>query len=118
MSIGVVAFGVACRSGQRELLSIDQALGGFGDPTVMFIASLFVVSEALDSTGVTAWAGQLLIAGAGESRTRLALLMLTVAVLTALISVNGSVAALRRRDRRPPADVALAVPAAARVPRV
>jgi hypothetical protein len=38
----------------------------FGDPTVIFIASLFVVSEALDSTGVTAWAGQQLIAGAGR----------------------------------------------------
>ena len=33
---------------------------------VIFIASLFVVSEALDATGVTAWAGQQLIARAGE----------------------------------------------------
>ena len=62
---------------------------------MIFIASLFVVSEALDATGVTAWAGQQLIARAGESRTRLVvLMMLLVAVLTALISVNGSVAAL------------------------
>ena len=62
---------------------------------MIFIASLFVVSEALDATGVTAWAGQQLIAGAGASRTRLiALMMLTVAALTALISVNGSVAVL------------------------
>jgi hypothetical protein len=33
---------------------------------VIFIASLFVVSEALDATGVTAWAGRQLIARAGE----------------------------------------------------
>ena len=47
-------------------------------------------------TGVTAWAGQLLIRGAGEeSRTRLLVLTMSlVALLTALISVNGAVAAL------------------------
>ena len=62
---------------------------------MIFIASLFVVSEGLDATGVTAWAGQALIARAGQSRTRLlVLMMLLVAVLTALISVNGAVAAL------------------------
>ena len=75
---------------------MPQALGGFGDPAVIFIASLFVVSSGLEVTGVTAWAGQLLIQGAGEeSRTRLLLLtMILVALLTALISVNGAVAAL------------------------
>ena len=64
-------------------------------PDVLFIASLFVVSEGLDATGVTAWAGSQLIARAGESRARLVLLtMLLVAALTAVISVNGAVAAL------------------------
>jgi di/tricarboxylate transporter len=78
------------------VLSLPQALAGFGDPAVIFIATLFVVSAALESTGVTAWAGQLLIAKAGaESRTRLLLLTMgLVALLTALISVNGAVAAL------------------------
>ncbi len=95
LPIGVVAFGVALSLWATGVLDLDQALGGFGDPTVIFIASLFVVSEGLDSTGVTALAGQQLIAGAGASRTRLIVLMMgTVAVLTALISVNGSVAAL------------------------
>ncbi len=95
LPIGVVAFGVVLSLWATGVLDLDQALGGFGDPTVVFIASLFVVSEALDATGVTAWAGQQLIAGAGSSWTRLVVLMMgTVAVLTALISVNGSVAAL------------------------
>ncbi|MBB4016383.1 di/tricarboxylate transporter [Chelatococcus caeni] len=78
------------------VLTLPQALGGMGDPAVIFIASLFVVSSGLEMTGVTAWAGQLLIKGAGEeSRTRLFVLMMSlVAVLTALISVNGAVAAL------------------------
>src|SRR6478735_5095987 len=79
-----------------QVLTLGQALSGFGDPAVIFIACLFVVSAGLETTGVTAWAGQLLIRGAGrESRTRLLLLtMCLVAVLTAMISVNGAVAAL------------------------
>ena len=78
------------------VLTLPQALGGLGDPAVIFIASLFVVSSGLEVTGVTAWAGQLLIKGAGEeSRTRLLLFTMgLVALLTALISVNGAVAAL------------------------
>jgi di/tricarboxylate transporter len=78
------------------ILTIEQSLSGFGDPAVIFIATLFIISAGLEATGVTAWAGQLLIRGAGEtSRTRLlVLMMLLVAFLTALISVNGAVAAL------------------------
>jgi di/tricarboxylate transporter len=77
------------------VLGLGQSLAGFGDPAVIFIAALFVVSAGLDATGVTAWTGQFLIARAGESRARLLVLtMLLVAVLTALINLNGAVAAL------------------------
>lgn len=92
----VVAMGVGISLYAAGLVTLDQALSGFGDPAVMFIVTLFVISAALDRTGVTAWAGQMLIRGAGEeSRIRLLLLIsLLVALLTALISVNGAVAAL------------------------
>jgi Na+/H+ antiporter NhaD/arsenite permease-like protein len=77
------------------ILTLNQSLAGFGDPAVIFIAALFVVSAGLEVAGVTAWAGQLLIKQAGESRTRLIVLMMSfVGVLSALISVNGAVAAL------------------------
>src|SRR6188474_644709 len=95
LPVAVVALGVALSLWATGVLSLEQALAGFGDPTVIFIAALFVVSEALDSTGVTTWAGQQLIERAGDSRTRvLVLMMLLCAGLTALITVNGSVAAL------------------------
>ena len=68
MPVGIVAFGVALSLWATGVLTLEQSLAGFGDPTVIFIASLFVVSEALDATGVTAWAGQQLIAQAGDSR--------------------------------------------------
>ncbi|MBR0672873.1 SLC13 family permease [Neoroseomonas soli] len=92
----LVAMGVGLSLYATGILTLNQALLGYGDPAVIFIAALFVISAALDRTGVTAWAGQMLIAGAGEeSRTRLLVLIsLLVAVLTALISVNGAVAAL------------------------
>ena len=95
LPVAVVAVGVALSLWATGVLSLEEALAGFGDPTVIFIAALFVISEALDSTGVTTEAGQQLIARAGDSRTRvLVLMMLLCAGLTALITVNGSVAAL------------------------
>src|SRR3954463_14253950 len=91
----VVAMATALALWATGVLDLGQALAGFGDPAVVFIASLFVLSAGLDATGVTAWTGQFLIAQAGESPARLLVLtMLLVAVLTALINLNGSVAAL------------------------
>ncbi|MFB7893998.1 SLC13 family permease [Microbacterium sp. NPDC056044] len=93
--IGVVAIGVALALFFTGVLTLPQALAGFGDPTVLFIAGLFVMSEALDATGVTAWAGQKVIGRAGTKRTTLVVVIaLLVAGLTALISINGAVAAL------------------------
>jgi di/tricarboxylate transporter len=95
LPVELVAVGAALSLAATGVLTLDQSLAGFGDTTVLFIAALFVVSEGIDSTGVTTWAGQQMIEKAGESRTRLiVLMMLLVAVLTAVISVNGAVAAL------------------------
>ncbi|MFC8682870.1 SLC13 family permease [Microbacterium ureisolvens] len=93
--IGVVAIGVALALFFTGVLTLPEALAGFGDPTVLFIAGLFVMSEALDATGFTAWAGQMVIGRAGtKRRTLVVVISLLVAALTALISINGAVAAL------------------------
>ena len=95
-----------------------QALAGFGDPTVIFIAALFVVNEGPRRRGgVTSWAGQQLTARVGASRTLLdrADDAARRAALTALISVNGAVAALGpgdgpywpSRSGRPPSQLLL-----------
>lgn len=92
---GLVALGVALTLYVSGVLTPEQAIAGFGDSVIVFIAALFVVSEGLDATGVTTWAGQQLMRRAGNSPRRLVLaIMLLVAVLSALISVNGAVAAL------------------------
>lgn len=92
----VVAIGAALSLWATGVVTLEQALAGFGDRAVLFIASLFIVSAALEKTGVTAWAGQLLIAKAGENkRTRLLIIIMTaVGCLSALISGGGAVAAL------------------------
>lgn len=104
LPVAVVAMLVPLSLWATGVLDLGTAMAGFGDPTVLFIAALFVVSESLDATGVTAWVGDLAMRRAGESHTRLMVtIMLMVAVLTALISPNGSVAALT------PVVVAIAV---------
>ncbi len=95
LPVAVVATGVALVLWATGVLDLGEALAGFGDPTVLFIAALFVVSEGLDAAGVTAWVGEQAMARIGESRVRLmVVVMLMVAALTALINVNGAVAAL------------------------
>src|SRR5215831_4403825 len=74
LPIAIVAIGTALSLWATGVLSLSQALAGFGDPTVVFIASLFVVSEGLEAAGVTAWVGQQLFARVGASRTRLVVL--------------------------------------------
>ena len=93
--VALVAIGVSLSLWATGVLELDQSLAGFGDPTVLFIASLFVVSEALNATGVTTWIGQLLLERSGGGGPRVVVLVMTVcALVTALISVNGAVAAL------------------------
>lgn len=95
LPVEIVAIGSALLLYATGVIGLDQAVAGFGDPTVILIASLFVVSEGLDATGVTTWVGRRLVAKAGDSRRRLlVLVMLLVAAVTALINLNGSVAAL------------------------
>ncbi|MFZ4669835.1 MAG: SLC13 family permease [Microthrixaceae bacterium] len=93
--VEVVAVGSALVLYGTGVLTLPQALAGFGDPAVILIAALFVVSEGLDATGVTTWVGQLVVARSGEDlRPLLVLVMALAAALTALIGLNGSVAAL------------------------
>lgn len=94
-SPGIVALATSAALYLTGTLTYQQTVAGFGDPVIVFIASLFVVSAALDLTGLTGWIGNLLIARVGtKPRSILLGTILLIAPLTALISVNGAVAAL------------------------
>ena len=91
----IVALFVPVALWATEVLTLEQALSGFSDPIVLFIASLFVLSEALDATGITAWIGKLLERRSSPGRTgAVVAVMGAAAALSAVISVNGAVAAL------------------------
>ncbi|MER7071774.1 SLC13 family permease [Terrabacter sp. NPDC000476] len=95
LPVGAVAVLTCLSLFATGLVDADTALSGFGDPVVVFIASLFVVSEAIDSAGVTTWAGSRLVDVVGDGATRLLVAVLGLcALLTAVITLNGSVAAL------------------------
>jgi di/tricarboxylate transporter len=95
LPVGIVALGTVVALWATDLLTLEEATSGFGDPVVVFIATLFVVSEAIDRAGLTTWAGARLVAAAGDRAGVLTVsVMLLCAVLAALISLNGAVAAL------------------------
>jgi di/tricarboxylate transporter len=94
-SVEIVAVGAALALYFSGVLTLNESLAGFGDPAVILIAALFVVSEGLDATGVTTWLGRTLAEKSGGSARRLLVFtMLLSAGLTALIGLNGTVAAL------------------------
>ncbi|MEA9389144.1 SLC13 family permease [Acerihabitans sp. TG2] len=74
-------------------LTLPEATAGFSDPNVILIAALFVIGEGLVRTGVAYQVGEWLMRVAGQNETRmLILLMLTVALLGAVMSSSGVVA--------------------------
>lgn len=75
------------------ILTVPETLAGFADPNVVLIAALFVVGEGLARTGVTYRVGDWLTRTAGGSSARLiVMLMLSVALLGAIMSSTGVVA--------------------------
>lgn len=75
------------------VLTIQQTLAGFSDPSVILIAALFVVGDALVRTGIVYRLGDWLVKTSGSSETRLLiLLMSTVALLGSVMSSTGVVA--------------------------
>ncbi|HDR28927.1 SLC13 family permease [Rhodovulum sp.] len=75
------------------VVSVPEALSGFSDPSVILIAALFVIGDALVRTGVAQWIGDRMVRAAGGRETRLiAFLMLAAAGLSAVMSSTGVVA--------------------------
>ncbi|WP_462382047.1 SLC13 family permease [Pseudomonas sp. Marseille-QA0892] len=75
------------------ILSIEETLAGFSDPSVVLIAALFVIGEGLVRTGIAYRLGDWLVKRAGSSETRLLiLLMAVVALLGSVMSSTGVVA--------------------------
>lgn len=113
LPVEVVAIGIALLLYFTGLVDARTLFSGFGDAVIVFIASLFVVSEGLGASGVTAWVSEALTRLAGRAYPRvLATVMTLGAAISAVITVNGAAAALvpvtvavSRRARIPPSKV-------------
>ena len=77
------------------ILNLNETLSGFSNPTVIMIASLFIIGEGLSQTGWTALAGKKLIELAGKSISKLLIIItLGSGVLSGFVSNTGTVATL------------------------
>ena len=75
------------------IITMNEALAGFSDPSIVLIAALFVIGEGLVMTGVARRLGDWLDAKAGSSENRLLiLLMAAVGGLGSLMSSTAVVA--------------------------
>lgn len=91
--VDAVALAVLLALAVSGVITASEAVAGFSDSSVLMIGGLFVVGEALVTTGVAAALGARLARIGGGSETRLiALLMLVVAGIGAFMSSTGIVA--------------------------
>ena len=77
------------------ILDLSETLSGFSNPTVIMIASLFIIGEGLSKTGWTALAGQQIMKLAGKSLSKLVVIVtLGSGILSGFVSNTGTVATL------------------------
>jgi di/tricarboxylate transporter len=75
------------------VITVNEAIAGFSDSSIVLLGALFVIGEGLVRTGVAQRLGDWLLVKAGSSETRLlALLMAAVSGLGAFMSSTGVVA--------------------------
>ncbi len=76
-----------------EVVTLREAFAGFSNSVILMIAGLFIVGEALVTTGIAFAIGEWLMRVGGASETRLlALLMVVVGCVGAFMSSTGIVA--------------------------
>ena len=93
LRVDAVGLAVLLALAVSGLLTAGEAIAGFSDPSVLMIGGLFIVGEAMVSTGIAVTLGAWLARIGGGSETRLiALLMLVVASIGAFMSSTGIVA--------------------------
>jgi di/tricarboxylate transporter len=75
------------------VITMNEALAGFSDPSIVLIAALFVIGAGLTRTGIARRLGDWLNAKAGSGESRLiVMLMASVAALGSLMSSTAVVA--------------------------
>ncbi|MCA9062056.1 MAG: SLC13 family permease [Planctomycetaceae bacterium] len=77
---------VSSLSGTDRLLTVEQAFDGFSNPAVISVASLFIVVEGLERTGVMQRSTRALLGTPKSTRAALFRLMFPVAAISAFLN--------------------------------
>jgi di/tricarboxylate transporter len=95
LRVDVVAIAVMVALMLTGLLTAQEAIAGFSNPAVLTIAALFIVGGGVMQTGLAASIGERILKVAGTHPGRLTLvIMIAVALLSAVMSDTGTVAVL------------------------
>ena len=77
------------------ILTVNETFSGFSNSSIILIAGLFIVGEAMSRTGLTSWLGNKIIALSKNNANKLlVLIIIGSAILSAFMSNTGTVAAL------------------------
>jgi di/tricarboxylate transporter len=91
--VDIVAILVVLALMLSRVLTPQESLAGFGDPVVILIAAIFIVSEALVNTGVAHRLGEAVLkAGAGNETRLVVLIMVLAGAIGAFMSSSAIVA--------------------------
>lgn len=90
----LVAFIVVLGLILGDILTVREALSGFGSPVVMMVACLLVVGHMLERTGVARAIGNMILMHGGENETRLLFLIMTSAAFLGSIMSSTAVVAI------------------------
>ncbi len=77
------------------ILTVKETFSGFSNTTVVMIAALFIVGEAMSKTGVTSWLGnKIVLLSNSKTNKFLILLIFGTAIISGFVSNTGTVASL------------------------
>lgn len=87
-------FGYSVLSDPSNPKAVELAISGFGQPVVITLFGLFILTHALTSNGVMLWIGQRLDRVGGNSESMLIFLFTLTSILLSLLMNNVAVGAL------------------------
>ncbi len=76
------------------VISVNEALMGFSDPSIVLIGLLFVIGEGLVRTGIAQRIGDWLVSHAGRSETRLLILLMPIVAFVGSVMSSTAVVAI------------------------
>ena len=84
----IVALMALLALGLSGVLPAEQALAGFSRPAVLTIVGLFVITAALERTGVVLWLADRLATMSGTDERRMLLVFMSAGALLSLVMNN------------------------------